>query len=184
MTYTQEAMNILVALLPGFLFVKVFALRTSVGEYKPHILIVDALLVSLVVTGIAASFPQNYQPSSIEAKTLINFCIAILIALIWSEVINRDWLSKFMQLGKTRLSSQHKIYPIVGVQELQGKWHLMRMTSGVQFVGFLSWFDSKTHEALFEDAQQLGADGVLEANQGTVYVPSGDHIEFIKTIGE
>ncbi len=52
MDASKEAVEVLTSLLPGFLFLKVVALRSSVGKYEAHHYIVDAFIGSLVIYSV------------------------------------------------------------------------------------------------------------------------------------
>ena len=82
MDYSQESIKILIALLPGFLFIKIVGLRCSINDYEAHNYIVDSLIASLVIYAIASLFGVSIS----GAGWLPIFIILSLIAEILGTV--------------------------------------------------------------------------------------------------
>jgi hypothetical protein len=170
-------------LLPGFLFIKIISLRCSIREYEVHHYIVDSLLSSLVIYLIVSLIPIKIELSSGVSIALV-IGVTILLSLICSVILNRDWLAKLLHPGDTHLSTHSSIFPVKGIKEFKGKWHLIRFSDGKEIVGVLREFNHDTHEALIEKARLIVGKGNLSSESAWYYVPSGEQIIYMRTIEE
>ncbi|ACF11593.1 hypothetical protein Cpar_1187 [Chlorobaculum parvum NCIB 8327] len=183
MDVSKETIEVLILLLPGFLFLKVVNLRCSLTKYEAHHYIVDALIASLVIYSMAKIL--NIQVTSTGWKPILSiFTLTIISALTWSEVINRDWISKILHSSDYRLSTHSSIFPVKAIDKFIGKWHLVKFSNGTEIVGVLREFNHKTHEALIEDARMVMKGGKLTPDKAWYYSPSGEQIIYIRTIEE
>jgi hypothetical protein len=113
-------------LLPGFFFIKIVSVRCSLEEYKVHHYLIDSLMISVVIyalVGLIFSIESYSSPSAIVKV----FILTVILALIWSVIINKDILSKIFNPGDTRLSMHSKIFPVKGLERFKGKWHLVEV---------------------------------------------------------
>lgn len=191
MDASKEAVEVLTSLLPGFLFLKVVALRSSVSKYEAHHYFVDALIASLVIYSLVAFLDWTSTKvagfqimASIELRILITLVFTLVMALFWSVLINRDWLAKWLHRGDTRISTHAAIFPVKGIDKFKGKWHLIRFSDGKEIVGIVREYNQETHEALIERGRLVKTGGVLSSDQAWYYVPSGEQIVYMRTLEE
>lgn len=189
MDASKEAVEVLTSLLPGFLFLKVVALRSSVSKYEAHHYLVDALIASLVIYSMVAFFDwvtsrmMGFQiMTSVELRIFVTLLLTIVMGLLWSVAINRDWLAKWLHRGDTRISTHAAIFPVKGIDKFKGKWHLIRFSDGKEIVGIVREYNHETHEALIEQGRLVMAGGVLSQEQAWYYSPSGDQIVYMRTL--
>ncbi len=180
---SQESIKILIALLPGFLFIKVVGLRCSLKNYEVHNYIVDSLIVSLVIYAIATFFEISISGADWKAIFLI-FTLTIVLALLWSVVINRDWIAKLLHPGEIHLSTHSSIFPVKAIEKFKGKWHLVRYSDGKEIVGIIREFNHETLEILIEKGRLVMKEGTLSPESAWYYSPSGDHIVYMRTLEE
>lgn len=183
MDVSKETIEVLILLLPGFLFIKVVSLRCSLKKYEAHHYIVDALIASLVIYSMAKFL--NIQVTSAGWKPIVYiFMLTIISALAWSVVINKDWVSKILHSGDYRLSTHSSIFPVKAIEKFKGKWHLVRFSDGKEIVGVLREFNQETHEALIENARMVMKGGKLSPDKAWYYSPSGEQIIYMRTLEE
>ena len=181
MDISQESIKLLISLLPGFLFIKIIALRCSINKQEVHEYIVDALIKSLVVYALANLF--GISISGADWRSILKILgLTIILGLLWSIVINRDWIAKIMHLGNSRLSTHSSIFPIKGIKEFKGKYRLIRFSDGKEIVGILREYKHETHEALIEKGQMILSGGKLTPESAWYYSPSGEQIIYMRTI--
>ena len=111
MNISQETIKILIALLPGFLFIKVVGLRCSLKKYELHNYVIDSLLVSLVIYAIVKLFDIPISGAD-WLSIFIILALTIVLALIWSVIINRDWIAKILHPGDIHQSTHSSIFPV------------------------------------------------------------------------
>jgi len=191
MDASKEAVEVLTSLLPGFLFLKVVAIRSSVSKYEAHRYIVDALIASLVVYSVvafldwASTHVAGFQiMASIELRILVTLVFTVGMALLWSVVINQDWLAKWLHRGDTRISTHAAIFPVKGIDKFKDKWHLIRFSDGKEIVGIVREYNHETHEALIENGRLVMTGGKLSPDQAWYYSPSGEQIVYMRTLEE
>ena len=152
MDASKEAVEILTSLLPGFLFLKVVALRSSVSKYEAHHYLVDALIASLVIYLLVAvldwvsSQMLGFQIMvSVELRIFVTLLLTVVMGLLWSVAINQDWLAKWLNRGDTRISTHAAIFPVKGIEKFKGKWHLVRFADGKEIVGIVREYNHASH---------------------------------------
>ena len=183
MDLSQETIKIMISLLPGFLFIKVVSLRCSIKKYEVHNYIVDSLIVSLVIYAVASFI--GITISSMDWKPIIKiFSLTIMLALIWSVIINRDWIANLLHPGDVQLSTHSSIFPVKGIDKFKGKWHLIRYSDGKEIVGIIREYNHETHEALIEKGHLVMKGGSLSPESAWYYSPSGDQIIYMRTLEE
>lgn len=103
MDASKEAVKVLTSMLPGFLFLKVVALESSVSKYEAHHYLVDALIASLVIYSVVAfldwiiSLMLDFQiMAPVQLRIFVTLLLTIVMVLLWSVAINRDWLAKWL----------------------------------------------------------------------------------------
>jgi len=183
MDISQETIKILIALLPGFLFIKVVSLRCSIKKYEVHNYVVDSLIVSLVIYAIAKLLGVSISGADWKS-ILIILTLTIALALLWSVVINRDWIAKILHPGDVQLSTHSSIFPVKAIDKFKGKWHLVRYSDGKEIVGIIREFNHETHEALIEKGRMVMKGGSLSPESAWYYSPSGDQIIYMRTLEE
>ena len=183
MDISQETIKILIALLPGFLFIKVVSLRCAIKKYEVHNYVVDSLIVSLVIYAIANLFGIPVSGAEWH-PILIILALTIILALLWAIVINRDWIAKILHPGDIYLSTHSSIFPVKAIEKFKGKWHLIRYSDSKEIVGIVREYNHETHEALVEKGRLVMKDGSLSPESAWYYFPSGDNITFIRTLEE
>jgi hypothetical protein len=180
---SQESIKLLIALLPGFLFIKVVGLRCSIKNYEVHNYIVDSLIVSLVIYAIAELLGISISGVNWKPILLI-FGLTIALALFWSVIINRDLIAKLLHPGDIHLSTHSSIFPVKAIEKFKGKWHLIRYSDGKQIVGIIREFNHETKEILIEKGRLVKKDGSLSPESAWYYSPSGDQIIYMRTLEE
>lgn len=181
MNPTEEGIKILVALLPGFLFFKVLGIKSSLKKLEAHEYIVDALIVSLAIYALALLIGIDMSVVSWELIGII-LGLTIILALVWSWILNNDWLAKLLSSGDTYLSAHASIFPINALDKFRGKWHLIRYKDGKEIVGIVRKYNHETHEALIENGRIVKRSGELSKDSAWYYVPAGDQIIYMRTL--
>jgi len=183
MDISQETIKMLISLLPGFLFIKVVSLRCSIKKYEVHNYIVDSLIASLVIYAIAKLFGVTISGADWK-PILIILSLTITLALLWSVIINRDFIAKLLHPGDVQLSTHSSIFPVKAIENFKGKWHLIRYSDGKELVGIIREFNPETHEILIEKGRLVMKGGVLSPESAWYYSPSGDQIIYMRTLEE
>lgn len=183
MDVSQETIKILVALLPGFLFIKIISLRCSIKKYEVHNYVVDSLIVSLIIYTIAKILGVPISGAD-WIPILIILTITIALAIFWSVIINRDWIAKILHPGDIQLSTHSSIFPVKGIDKFKGKWHLIRFSDGKEIIGIVREYNHVTHEALIEKGRMILKGGSLSPESAWYYSPSGDQIIYMRTLEE
>ncbi|MCU7843325.1 MAG: hypothetical protein KZQ93_05750 [Candidatus Thiodiazotropha sp. (ex Monitilora ramsayi)] len=183
MDVSEETIKVMISLLPGFLFIKVVSLRSSIKKYEAHHYVVDALIASLVIYSVAKLLRIDTSGAEWEQIFYV-LLLTVILGLVWSVVINRDWLSIILHPGDAKLSTHSSIFPVKAINEFTGKWHLIRFSNGKEIVGVLREFNHETHEALIENGRLILRDGKLSPDSAWYYSPSGEQIIYMRTIEE
>ena len=183
MDISQETIKILIALLPGFLFIKVVSLRCAIKKYEIHNYIVDSLIISLIIYALANLFGISVSGAEWKPILLI-LALTIILAVLWSIVINRDWIAKLLHPGDIHLSTHSSIFPVKAIEKFKGKWHLIRYSDGKEIVGIIREYNHETHEALIERGRMVMKGGGLSPESAWYYSPSGNQIIYMRTIEE
>ncbi len=183
MDISQESITVLTFLLPGFLFIKVLSLRCSIEKYEVHHYVVDSLIASLVIYAIAKLFGVTI--SGTDWKPILSvLSLTIILALLWSVIINRDWIAKALHSGDARLSTHSSIFPVKAIEQFTGKWHLIRYSDGKEIVGIIREYNHETHETLIERGRLVLKSGALSPESAWYYSPSGEQIVYMRTLEE
>jgi len=181
MDASEETVKILLFLLPGFIFIKIVQLRCSLKKYEPYQYIVDSLIASLIIYTIASGFSITPNNSTWQSITII-IIITIVLAIIWSLVLQKDLLSKILHPGETSISTHHSIYPVKAIEKFKRKWHLVRLSDGKEIVGIVREFNYDTKEMLIEKGRMILDEGKTSEDSAWYYIPSGDQVIYIRTI--
>jgi hypothetical protein len=181
MDISQETIKILISLLPGFLFIKIVSLRCAIRKYEAHDYIVDSLIASLIIYAIVKAFGVAISEVGwIQISIVLSF--TFVLALIWSVIINRDWIAKLLHPGDIKLSTHSSIFPVKAIKKFKGKWHLIRFNDGKEIVGIVRTFNHETHETLIENGRIVMKGGKLSPDSAWYYSPSGEQITYMRTI--
>lgn len=184
MSISDEAIQILVYLLPGFIFLGVVRMRCVSRELEYQYYMINALIASLLIYVLAAALGLTddvSEPASAAAIVLI----AVVGGLTWSVVINRDWLSKILHpVGFTKISSHDHIYPVKAAEKFSGKWHVVRLSQGTEICGIVREYDVHSHEMLIEKGYLILPDGTLSKESAWYYIPAGSGISYLRTVEE
>ena len=183
MDISQETIKIMILLLPGFLFIKVVSLRCSIKQYEVHNYIVDSLIVSLVIYAIGSFLGITFTSMDWEPVIKI-LSLTTVLALIWSVIINRDWLAIILHPGDIQLSTHSSIFPVKAIDKFKGKWHLIRYSDGKEIVGIIREYNHETHETLIEKGHLVMKGGALSPETAWYYSPSGEQIIYMRTLEE
>ncbi len=182
MGISQEVIEILTYLLPGFIFMSIVRLRCATKDLEYQYYIIYSLIVSLFIYYTATAFGVAVDPTNPMSFIIVLF-IAVATGIIWSVVINDDLLSKVFHLfGSSSLSSQDYIYPVKGIKHFTGKWHVVRLKQVTEILGFVKEFDVQSHEMLIEDGRLVLPDGELSPESAWYYIPAGQRIASLRTI--
>ena len=181
MSISKEAIEILIYLLPGFIFLGVVRMRCVTKDLPYQYYIINSLIVSLFIYVVAAAIGvADNVTKPVSAATII--FMAAMGGFLWSIVLNRDWLAKILHPGHTRVSTHDHIYPVKGAQKFSGKWHVVRLSQGTEICGVVREFDVQTHEMLIEKGRLVLPGGKLSKDSAWYYIPSGHGVAYLRTL--
>ena len=183
MNLTTEGLSLLIALIPGFLFMKIVTLRTGGSKPDTSTFLVDSLISSFFIYATAKSLRLSITLSN-GYQLLLLLILTIILGIFWSIAINKDLISKFLQPGSIRQSVHSSIFPVMGIKEFEGKWHLIKLSDGIEIVGVIRAYNHNTHEMLIRDGRIVVGHGKLSPESAWYYIPSGDSILFARTLEE
>lgn len=174
-----QAIYVLIVLLPGFFVVALVELLTGTRENVPLRLIVRALALSFGVYVVYSFFVDSgYLPGlqvtvkpvasnehqlmflSVELGGIIALTgISLLVSILLSLAINKDWMRLLRKIGLTRQS--HDAQPWDGAFRLSNHWVLVKLGSGEKLVGWPKRMSSRETKQSFslQDAHWIREDG-------------------------
>lgn len=184
MDISQETIKVLIFLLPGFVFIKIFSFRCFIKTYQTFDYVVDSLIASIVIYAISNYFLTSNSISNLTIEIFTVLFITIVLSLTWSVIISKDWIAKILHPGNVRLSTHSGIFPIKAIEKFKGKWHLIRYSNGKEIVGIIRELNHETNEMLIEKGKMVMKDGKLSKESAWYYSPAGDKVIYIRTLEE
>ena len=182
-TVTQDAIKVLILLVPGILFMKVVGLRCPQKELKYQYFLTDALLASLVTYLAASVFGVDYDRVGWRSVLLV-LVVASLLGFLWSVIMNQDYLPKLLHGKGSYLSSHDYIFPVSGISEFRGKWHVVGLDNGKEICGVIRKFDVETNELLMENARWVLGNATLAPDSMWLYLPPHGRLVYMRTLEE
>lgn len=201
MPNTIQAIYVLIVLLPGFFVVALVELLTGTRENVPLRLIVRALALSFCVYVIyslgvdyanlpglqvtvkpVASDEHQLIFLSVELGGIIALSvISLLVSLILSLAINKDWMRFPRKIGLTRQS--HDAQPWDGAFRLSNHWVLVKLGSGEKLVGWPKRMSSREtkHSLSLQDAHWIREDGTTSKIGADEFLITGE-IDWVQLI--
>ena len=201
MPSTNEALTILIFLLPGFLTQRLVDALTVRRAISDTALVVEALVFALLdyflygLLGLWASLPplsnlaSPYGPISLSSKSIAGLAIlvsgAAVLGLAQSLIMNRGWF--YTLARKMRLTAKTGA---VGAwydtfDAFRGSWVRVHLRSGAQIVGWPQFYSesSNPQEIFLADSYVQRPDGTLFDVAGPgVLVPANAVIEMIELL--
>lgn len=188
MSLTQETIQLLLFLLPGFIALKLVQFRCDVDTPPFPYFVVNALTLTLVAylvtDGVLALFGVDPQadPFSLP-RTATSVGVGGALGFALSVCINRDWGARLLHWGDLRLSTHERIFSGKAIQHFRGKWHVVGFKDGKEVLGVIREFNTTTCEVLLEGAQWI-RNGDLAPDRAWFYIPPGAGIQYIRTVNE
>ena len=201
-----QAIYILIVLLPGFLVVTIVELLTGMRVKEPHRFIVQALASSFAVyviylllikmfslldiSVVANPVTSGEKNSSLQSlvlavepvSVLILFFFSLVLAVVLSLAINKDWMRILRKLGLTRGS--HEAQPWDGAFRSTQHWVLVRLSDGKTVLGWPKRMSSREdkYSLSLQNAAWVRNDGTLVEIDTDEFLITGDidWVQFLK----
>ncbi len=193
-----QTIYILIVLLPGFLVVTIAELLTGMRVKEPHRFIVQALASSFAVYVIYLLFVKMFSlpDISVVAKpvtsgeknpllqslvlsveplgVLILFFFSMVLAVVLSLGINKDWMRILRKLGLTRGS--HEAQPWDGAFRSTQHWVIVKLGNGEKVIGWPKRMSSREdkYSLSLQDASWVRSDGTLVEIGTDEFLITGD----------
>jgi hypothetical protein len=178
MDLATDSIQFPVFLLPGFLAMKVVALKCDVKRPAQHELLIDALLHSVAVymlLGLLGLEADLAQPPAIFAALLLSMLTGFVVA----EAKNGEWMARVLASRRFGISTHDKIFYLKATEKLFGKWHLVGLKNGKEVFGIIRHIDTNTNEMLIEGARWL-VGGRLAGQPDWLYLPPDSEVEYVR----
>ena len=201
MPSSVQAIYILIVLLPGFFTVTLVELLTGTREKAPLRLTAQALALSFVVYVVYSILAESgflsglqiavKQATSGERLTMFPAVdmwgivalsgISVVISVVLSLAINKDWMRILRKIGLTRQS--HDAQPWDGAFRLPHHWVLVKLGSGEKLVGWPKRMSSREtkHSLSLQDAHWIRDDGTITKIGADEFLVTGD-IEWVQLL--
>lgn len=201
MPSSVQAIYILIVLLPGFFAVTLVELLTGTREKAPLRLTAQALALSFVVyvvysilaeSGFLSGLQIAVKPAtSGESLTMFPAVdmwgivalsgISVVVSVVLSLAINKDWMRILRKIGLTRQS--HDAQPWDGAFRLPHHWVLVKLGSGEKLVGWPKRMSSREtkHSLSLQDAHWIRDDGTITEIGADEFLVTGD-IEWVQLL--
>ena len=193
-----QAIYILIVLLPGFLVVTIVELLTGMRVKEPHRFIVQALASSFAVyviylllikmfslldiSVVANPVTSGEKNSSLQSlvlavepvSVLILFFFSLVLAVVLSLAINKDWMRILRKLGLTRGS--HEAQPWDGAFRSTQHWVIVKLGNGEKVLGWPKRMSSREtqYSLSLQDASWVRNDGTLVEVGTDEFLITGD----------
>ena len=179
MDIANDAIRLLVFLLPGFITLRVISYKADVKKEEYEYYVVEALIYSIFIFMLAGFLRLSTNltaPSSIASL----FCLSILTGIIFGEMKRREVLSHIFRSKNAILSTHDKIFYMCAGDIFFGKWHMIGFKNGKEILGIVEAFNTENNEMLIKDGRWV-ANGKVAEDKGWIYVPPNEDIHYIRT---
>lgn len=189
----------MIVLLPGFFAVALVELLTGIREKAPLRLTVQALALSFVVyvvysvvadSGYLPGLKVSVEPAASGTAPMVFPTvdpwgivaltgISVLVSVILSLAINKDWMRLLRKIGLTQQS--HDPQPWDGAFRISRHWVLVKLCSGEKLVGWPKRMSSREtkHSLSLQDAHWIREDGTTSKIGADEFLITGD-IEWVQ----
>ena len=194
MPSSVQVIYMLSILLPGFFVLILVELLTGLREKTPLRLTVKSLALSYIVYVVYSflnetfSFPNisivveqsttgenRFLPPSVDIKgVLALFSIAVLLAIIISLAINRDWMRILRRVGLTQQS--HDAHPWEGAFRSRQHWVMVKLGNGDKVLGWPKRMSGREtqYSVSLQDAHWIREDGAKTKIGVDEFLVTGD----------
>lgn len=180
MDIANDAIKILIFLLPGFITLRVISYKINVQKKEYQFYVAEAVLYSAFVYMVAGALQLTtdlLKPSAI----LSLFCLSILTGIITGEMKQRGILSTVFRNKNAMLSTHDKIFYGYAGDIFFDKWHLIGFKDGKEILGIIKQYNTENNEILIEDGQWV-INGSVAIDKGWFYFPPNEDIRYIRAL--
>jgi hypothetical protein len=180
MDIANDAIKLLIFLLPGFVTLRVISYKTDVKKDSYEYYVVEAVLYSVFIYMITGALHLNTDLQSPSAIASL-YCLSILIGMFLGEMKRCDIFATVFRSKNAILSTHDKLFYAYAGEVFFGKWHVVGLKDGKEILGIIKAFNTDNNEILIEDGRWV-VDGSIAGDKGWIYIPPSEDISYIRTL--
>ena len=180
MDMTNDAIKLLIFLLPGFVTLRVISYKINVNRTEYQFYIAEAVLYSVFVYMLAGALQLTtnlLEPSTIAYL----FCLSLLTGIIAGEMKQKNIFSFVFRNKNAMLSSHDKLFYAYANDVFFGKWHVVGFKDGKEILGIIKAYNTENNELLIEDGQWV-VNTEVATDKGWFYFPPNEDISYIRAL--